>query len=534
MKKNLNVFKSSLYTTILIFTLASTANASTTHVETDEEASRFLTQATFGPNTNSIKQLKELQTYEAWIDEQFIKPRTKLSTQLENLNLDTLSSGHMQAVWWNSVITKNDQLRQRMAYALSEIFVTGYASGFNRLAIEREHYYDLLSKNSFGNFRDLLSDVTLNPIMAKYLSMLNNKKANEIKNTFPDENYAREIMQLFTIGLVKLKRNGKVKKRDDESIATYTQDDVVNLARVFTGWTLSSKRNYKDPMICNTTYHDYGEKILLGKKIPANLSCEDDMQNALDILFNHRNTPIFISKQLIQKFTTSNPSGRYVKAVAKKFIDNGEGVRGDLKAVIKEILLHNDARKEYRIKAKFGKIKEPSIRLAALFRATNSLKDKSPTYLYSVYKNIGQTHLDAPSVFNYFSPSFAPKGDINNANKVAPELQLATDKYLVNTSNYYAFLTRTYNTEKKNRITLFLDKELNMIKNNPELFIEHFNTLLFAGKMKKNTKEVILEHINSIVYYENYDETKIERTTKKRASEALFLMMNAPEQNYIQ
>lgn len=532
MKTTLHVVKSGIITTALALSM-STLNASTTIVETDVEASRFLTQATFGPTTKSIEKLKELQTYEAWVDNQFEKPISLVAPKLQALEVDDLRNKHMQAAWWSNVIKNDDQLRQRMAYALSEIFVTGYTSGFGNLEVQREQYYDLLAKNAFGNFRDLLSDVSLNPIMAKYLSMLNSKKANELKGTHPDENYAREIMQLFTIGLIKLKRNGKAKEKDGETIPTYTQDDVVNLAKVFTGWTLSSKKNFSDPMICNSTYHDFSEKKILGKTIPANLSCEEDMQVALDILFNHPNTPMFISKQLIQRFTTSNPSGKYVKAVANKFKDNGEGIRGDLKAVIKEILLHEEARKERKFRRVFGKIKEPVIRVAGLYRATNALKDRDITETYSLYSSIGQTHLDSPSVFNYFRPDYAPKGEITNRNKVAPELQLATDKNIVKTSNFYSSLLNQINKDRSNRITVNLDEELVLIKDNPEAFIEHFNTLLFAGKMRKNTKEVILEHIENIPYY-SADEQKIYNVSKRRASEALFLMMNAPEQNYIQ
>lgn len=532
MKTTLKLIKSGIVTTTLALSI-STLNASTTIVETDIEASRFLTQATFGPTTKTIDELKQIESYEEWINKQFEKPISLIAPKLQALEVDDLRNKHMQAAWWSNVIKNDDQLRQRMTYALSEIFVTSYTAGFGKLEVQREQYYDLLAKNAFGNFRDLLSDVTLNPIMAKYLSMLNSKKADEVKGTHPDENYAREIMQLFTIGLVKLKRNGKPKKKDGETIPTYTQDDVVNLAKVFTGWTLSSKKNFTDPMICNSNYHDYSEKVVLGKKIPANLSCEEDMQTALDILFNHPNTPMFISKQLIQRFTTSNPSGRYVKAVANKFKDNGEGIRGDLKAVIKEVLLHEDARKERKFRKVFGKIKEPIIRVAGLYRATNALKSRDITETYSLYSYIGQTHLDAPSVFNYFRPDYAPKGEITNRNKVAPELQLATDKNIVKTSNFYSYLFNQINKDKDNRITIYLDKELQLIKDEPLAFIEHFNTLLFAGNMRKNTKEVILEHIESIPYY-SQDEQKVYNVSKRRASEALFLMMNAPEQNYIQ
>jgi len=364
--------------------------------------------------------------------------------------------------------------------------------------------------------------------------MLNNKKANKLKNTHPDENYAREIMQLFTIGLVKLKRNGKPKIINNQTIPTYTQDDVLNLARVFTGWTLSGQKNWLEPMTCRTTLHDFGEKVLLGQTIPAELSCEEDMKTALDILFNHPNTPVFIATQLIKKFTTSNPSGKYIRAVANKFKDNGYGVRGDLKVVIKEVLLHNKARKKRQSSQKFGKIKEPIIRLAGLYRATEALKIKKYAEIYSLANSMGQTHLDAPSVFNYFSPNYAPKGIVTDAKRVAPELQLVTDKNIATINNYYAQLFTWINQDKIKRITLFLDGELNLAKNVPMAFIEHYNLLLFAGEMRDNTKDVIFNHIINIPYYDNYSDEKIELITKKRAGEALFLMINSPEQNYIQ
>jgi uncharacterized protein (DUF1800 family) len=450
-----------MFTALLAFNI-SHLNASSINIETDEEAARLLMQGTFGPTLQDIAQAKNSDTYKTWIEDQFNKPASYMAPQLQAIGVK-LREEHRQAVWWKNTIKGSDQLRQRMAYALSEILVIGpYPGGGNNI-LGKGAYYDIFMEHAFGNYKDILKKVSRNPLMGAYLSFAYNKKANPKKNTHPDENYAREIMQLFTIGLIELNNDGTPLKEDGKELATYTQTDIANMARVFTGWQPKTSAEHIIPMNCNQTNHDYGEKVVMGRTIPANLSCEEDMDKAIDILFNHPNTPPFISKQLIQKFTTSNPSPEYVQAVADKFIDNGNGVRGDLKAVIKEILLHEEARIT-NFSDNFGKIKEPIIRLAGLYRAANALKNKEEPFVKSYLGVFGQTHLDSPSVFNYFRPDYAPTKELSDYSIVAPELQLASDKYIISRMDQYVLITDKTNGKMTNKITLFLANELQLAK----------------------------------------------------------------------
>jgi uncharacterized protein (DUF1800 family) len=256
--------------------------------------------------------------------------------------------------WWKAVMQSDDQLRQRVAFALSEILVVSDLN--NDLRSQPEGmvtYYDLLLTHAFGNFRDLLEAVTLSPIMGTYLSHLGNEKADDALNIRPDENYAREVMQLFTIGLDELNQDGTAKlDANGNTIATYGQAEIEGFARVFTGWTFAGSetfkrksRDYVAPMQAFEEYHSQRQKTLLnGDIIPQGYSAQESLQLALDNLFNHQNVAPFISKQLIQRLITSNPTPQYVERIASVFNDNGEGVRGDLAAVVKAIYLDDEAR----------------------------------------------------------------------------------------------------------------------------------------------------------------------------------------------
>jgi len=520
--------KKKLLTSLVLTFLSTNIMADNINVESDIEASRFLTQATFGPTIKDIQELKEMKTYEKWVDTQIELPYTKMAPKIYSMRGDLLTEAHRQAVWWNTVINEKDQLRLRTAYALSQILVTGFSKGFAKKEYERTAYYDILIKNSFSKFNTLLKEVTLNPIMGQYLSMLDNKKAVPQKNTHPDENFAREIMQLFTIGLSELNPDGSIVLENGKEVASYTQKDIENLARVFTGWQLNSRKDYISQMKCNETFHDSNQKIILGKKIEAGLTCEDDLDRALQILTTHKNTSVFISKQLIQKLITSNPTPEYIKDISDIFKES----QGDLKLVIKGILLHDEARIERNKKSSiFGKFKEPMIRLSAFYRATNTISRLRKSTPVKVF--IGQTYLDAGSVFNYFRPTY--KVDPSSI-YVTPELQIATDSILPKTSNFLE--KKIFNlTCKVNNLKLCikLEDELIWVKDDVDRFINHYNLLLFAGTMSEEMKSEVENYIKSFKYPTSNKKSKtVEQISRKRASHALFLMMSMPEQNFQQ
>ncbi|MFM8445306.1 MAG: DUF1800 family protein [Methylococcus sp.] len=392
------------------------------------EAVRFLNQATFGSTPRDIEHLRHM-TLAAWLQEQFALPA---SCHLATLNQtqDNTSRENRIEVWWRLAVRAPDQLRQRVAFALSEIFVVSERnSGIpqNALAV----YYDALLRNAFGNFRDILERVTLSPSMGRYLSMLGNQKPDTDLGIRADENYAREVMQLFTLGLVKLDAQGQPLLENGQPLPTYTQPDVEGLARVFTGWSWGDSQFFSDgddwriEMRPFADYHDRNAKTILdGVRIPARGSAASDLKKALDTLFNHPNVGPFIGRQLIQRLVTSNPSPAYVGRVAARFNDNGQGVRGDMEAVIEAILLDDEARPGTAVNPNFGKLREPLLVMSHLWRAFKvALPDGTIPYLYPE-SSIGQAPLSAPSVFNFFRPDYAPNGTIKNRGLVAPEFQM--------------------------------------------------------------------------------------------------------------
>lgn len=460
------------------------------------QAARFLTHATFGPNqaaiqslADEIEQLGHVPALEAWIDQQFaLSPswQETLAKQMihddgfvdANGETDFLADristrNYRYYSWWHTALTAPDQLRQRMAWALAQIFVINDHDGsFNSKALEAVgsepqymgvvNYYDMLLRNAFGNYRTVLGDVTLHPVMGVFLSHINNPKADPVKNTQPDENYARELQQLFSIGLYELKETGEVKvnKKTGEPIPSYDNEDIRNFARVFTGLGYygttfgRNQRNFHNPMIMHEHQHDTDSKTLHnGTVLPAGQSGLDDINAALDNLFQHPNTGPFIARLLIQRFVKSNPSKNYIRDVARAFADNGNGERGDFQAVLKAILLHSEALKPYQLrvnkKAKTvevngggtedSRLQEPVLRFTAFVRA---FLDADPTDHRAGYLAIGdmshwlnQNAYRAHHVFNFYLPNHVPPGElltyrtsrqIPNHQLYAPEFEILT------------------------------------------------------------------------------------------------------------
>ncbi|MFW2372696.1 MAG: DUF1800 domain-containing protein [Gammaproteobacteria bacterium] len=449
-------------------------------------ASQFLTRATFGPNIDEIKSLANhmseigrLQAMEEWIDSQFeITPTYHHSLALQLISEDgfTPNQTGISATryrihsWWEASITAPDQLRQRMAWALAQIFVVNErGAGFGRLANDKSgapqylgllDYYDDLIRNSFGNYRTLLSDVTLHPIMGVFLSHLKNPKGNPSIGQFPDENYAREVLQLFSTGLYQLRKNGVYQKdRNGNLIPTYNNDTIKSFARVFTGLSYgghkkfnSGGRNYHDPMDMFEKYHDVDEKVLLNSVVlPAGQTGLDDINDALDNISNHQNVPMFIGRLLIQRFVKSNPSKGYIRRVGDAFRDNGQGVRGDLKTVIKAVLLDKEAQKSLRYKklrnparldvqqrnTEWSKLREPVLRYSALLRAFHPISTHvtGRMMIPALSNQLNQAPYQSPSVFNFYLPNHLPSGELQdyvpssklpNGEIYAPEFQIFT------------------------------------------------------------------------------------------------------------
>jgi uncharacterized protein (DUF1800 family) len=411
------------------------------------EAARLLQQASFGPTLSDI-QAASLLTAEQWVDWQLSLPATTHADKIETLpGQKTPVPLSRLETWWRIALTAPDQLRQRVAFALSEILVVSdQGNGLNNRVIALANYYDLLLAHSFGNYRDLLQQVTLSPVMGVYLSHLGNQKADVANNIRPDENYARELMQLFTIGLYQLNPDGS-KKLDagGNPIPTYDQQAIEGFARVFTGWTsagttnfVKPKADYLQPMIPFAAYHEPGEKRLLnGVVLPAGQTPQQDLQQALDLLFAQPSLPPFISQQLIQKLVTSNPSPAYVGRVTQVFIDNGQGERGDLAAVVKAILLDEEARSGFAGVARpFGKIREPLLKTAHSWRVTQSAAKSGHIYLRTLADSHNQAPLQSPSVFNFYRPDFSPSAALQQAGLVAPELQMLTASNALQMQNH--------------------------------------------------------------------------------------------------
>jgi len=479
---------------------------------TDEEAARFLTQATFGPTKADVIHLRAIG-YGQWLEQQLSMPPTLAVPHMQYLasaNLSASPEARVHRWLWTAVFGK-DQLRQRMAYALSEIFVISDKNEFLNPAVLVANYWDMLARNSFGNYRDLLEDVTLNPMMGVYLTYIHNQKATA--TTQPDENYAREILQLFSIGLIQ--RNLDFSPRLDgvgQPIPTYDQSVITGFSRIFTGWGYAnapvwgSYGNKMLPMVCYENYHESGSKQLLNGYIqPPNQGCVKDLDDALDVIFNHDNVAPFISRQLIQRFTTGNPSPAYIQRVANVFEDNGapEHERGDLGAVIKAILMDPEARAAPT--PSFGKVREPLLRLTALWRAfpVIPLAHGSMGITTSEVDDFGTRPLGAPSVFNFFVPDYQQPGTIAQSNLYSPEFQIITERSIVRVANnlsdytWDAYLGRVGSPPWRPLPTIDLT-ELTLLAGNTNALIEDMNQRFLYGQMSTGLRNVLVKMLNTM------------------------------------
>ncbi|MFZ6748642.1 DUF1800 domain-containing protein [Undibacterium sp. Ren11W] len=495
----------------------------------EAEAARFLAQAGFGGSAVARQALIS-NGYEPWINEQ--QALAQGQSRFDELNAIKLSdpasfalqSEQRDNLMWKRIAAAPDMLRQRMTLALSEIFVVNISGvDLPTQAHALCGYMDMLEKHAFGNFRQLLEDVTLSVPMGRMLGTFRNMKEDSKTGRRPDENYAREVMQLFTIGLVDLNMDGTAKlDANGKPIDSYNQDTVSNLARVFTGWSIildwtspdPDPEPMRQPMRLDENAHSLLEKKFLGATIAANTDGRASLKIALDTLFNHANVAPFISRQFIQRFVCSNPSAAYVGRVAAVFANNGLGVRGDLKAVVKSILIDSEARTAPDVSNLFaGKIVEPMVRVGSFFRG---MKFTSPDGQWRLVRarSFGQQPLGAPSVFNFFRPGYVPPNTVlATQNKQSPELQIVSEQTVLTQVNEWASLLdnpasythRNYQDAAKayksdaDSTGLQMDWTLELaMVSKPDTLIEHFNLLFSAGQLSANSKQIILSSVSKM------------------------------------
>ena len=522
-------------------------------------SSKFLAHATLGYTIEDVENLTE-NGIESWIDEQLtieaeyltVPTIEKIFTAyfacmdefgIECPLLFNLDARYFRYSWSHNMRYGQDLLRQRVAMALSEIVVISDKSMLNQAPHALANFYDLLSRNSFGNYKDILTETTLHPAMGFYLSHINNPKTFPDLNIRPDENYAREIMQLFSIGLYELNQDGS-RKTDVNTglwIPTYDNEDIQGLAKVFTGLSGSKwaddndtspvefgrpYNNYSliDPMIMYPFWHEPGEKTILGNyTIPDGQTGMEDINDAIDHLFNHDNVGPFLAVRLIQRLVKSNPSPQYISRVAGVFADNGNGIRGDLGAMTKAILLDDEALECYwTTDIRNGMLRAPILRLTQMLKG---LKAEAPNGIFwnsaSFFEiQAGQHPMGAPTVFNFYSPDYVPDSEFAYENLVGPEFQILNSSTSSNYVNYMmlALLGDYFNArfqdlpnydplpnilnepsfiewvpDNEAYAAVLSDPFLIELASNPEEWVDYLDITIANGLLSDQTKERIID-----------------------------------------
>lgn len=526
-----------------------------------KDAARFLSQATFGPT--SVAQIAALaaQGREAWLQAQFALPAFSHSDYLESQRGRDNKPGDMKRTvreemsyeaFWQHWLRGEDQLRARVSWALIQIMVISNIAPDIR-PVAMSSYMDVLTRNAFGNYRDLLREVTLHPAMGYYLNMLKSAKEDPAKGTHPNENYPREVLQLFSIGLAKLNIDG-TQQLDGQGkpIPTYDEAVVKGYAKAFSGWSFGGLNNadpktfrkhdenneayWRIPMIAWPMWHSTGTKQLLnGRVLPAGQSAEKDLADALDTIFQHPNVGPFFGRQMIQRLVTSNPSAAYIQRVAMAFNNNGAGVRGDMKAVIRAVLMDPEALAGPGggpggtlltlpgNNPRFGKQREPVVRLAHFLRALGATSRNGRNnihYLDSPDDGLAQSPLLAPSVFNFYSPNFRPAGPLAAAGLVAPEFQITSETSVVGSMNFFASVidgSGVGSGDSKMRIDYTALKTL--VGQSVDGFIDRLDQLFFSSQMSASTRTRMRSLINALPA----------KDTTRRVKSALLLTAMSPD-----
>ena len=505
--------------------------------ESTESTARFLTHATFGPSAEDIDTLTGGSASD-WFQAQLNLPATLNLPYIDNY-LDNDPNGRTANgaisfsgtfapvfAFWNNSITAEDQLRQRVSFALSEIFVISTRANVRLRSdpIVVGAYMDILTRNALGNFRDLLDEVTYSPAMGEFLTYLQNQRGDPETGRMPDENYAREVMQLFTIGLMELNNDGTPRlDGNGQPIETYTNADVTGLARVFTGLSKDTDSFFdrplpevasRVPMRLFPEFHSNREKSFLGVSIPAGTGGEESIDTALDTLFNHPNVGPFIGRQLIQRLVTSHPDPDYIARVATAFNQGsyvlpdgdlvGTGERGDLAATVAAVLMDEDATGDQSLfDDEFGKLREPILRFTHWARAFDA-EPVSPQGLTNLWiptnqNTLGVAAYGAPSVFNFFRPGYvAPGTESGEAGLTVPELQVFNAGTIPTVANFMGFFINEVPAqfaEPERNVFLPDYDELIELADNEEDLVDYLDTYLTFGTMSEGTRQSIIDQL---------------------------------------
>jgi uncharacterized protein (DUF1800 family) len=528
-------------------------------------AMRFLNQATFGPTGADIDRVMAVG-YGPWIDEQFARPPSEHRASWDAADAAikaadaTRSAGTREVLdsFYKSAVAGDDQLRQRVAFALSQIFVVSMMQ--DNVGNEPRGvagYLDMLARDGLTTYRQLLEQVARHPTMGLYLSHLRNQKEDAASGRVPDENFAREVMQLFSIGLHPLQADGSVVAG---GAATYGHDDIAGLAKVFTGWSWAGPdtadgrfwgwSSHRDPdrgwqpMQGYAKFHSTSEKRFLGTVVAAQASADANasLKAGLDALAAHPNVGPFIGRQLIQRLVTSHPSPAYVERVARVFADNGSGVRGDMKAVVRAVLLDREARDESADPG-YGRLREPVLRLTAVLRAFGATSD-SGAWLIGATDDpgsaLGQSPLRSPSVFNFYRPGYlAPGSESAAAQRTAPELQITHETTVAGYANYLrSGLQSGFGqngvdwTAPRRDVQLALTSEA-ALADRPAELVDHVAARLLGGAVNDAWRAEVEAAVVSITLPllkpDLSNQTQHDNARRNRARVAIFLAAVAPE-----
>jgi uncharacterized protein (DUF1800 family) len=512
------------------------------------DAVRFLEQTSFGPTEPGIQEVMQKGAALA-LEEQFAKPMSGYGTftdidpdprrgcpdtALPNPDIcyrENYTVHPLQRRFFANAVGASDQLRQRVAFALSQILVI---SGTELETMGGIGYYQQMLMNfAFGNFREIMYEVTLSPAMGEFLDMVNNPKPDPARNIEPNENYARELLQLFTIGKCDLNPDGSCRLDGNGApVPSYDQDTIENLARALTGWTYPPRPGvasrfpnppyYLGRMVPFEAQHDTAAKTLFGNRtLPAGQNATQDVNSALDIIFNHPNTGTFIGKQLIQHLVTSNPTPAYVARVTAAFNNNGQGVRGDMKAVLRAVLLDAEARGDVKTAADYGKLREPALLVAGVLRALNGATDG--VYLLGQSLNMGQNVFQAPSVFNFYPPNFPAPG----TTIAGPPFKIMLTGTILNRANFVDRVVMGANIGADNTVTGSTGTRINLapfqpLAANPDAagqLLDRFNLIFLHNTMSPQMRQALLTAVNA------YPATD----TLGRVRQAAYLVATSPQ-----
>jgi uncharacterized protein (DUF1800 family) len=509
---------------------------------TESDVVRFLRQSSFGPTEASIAEV-QASGIAAFLEAQlsatgtsydaygYVDPNNSVvcpATAPATCFRDNYSVQPLQWRFFMAAANGKDQLRQRVALALSQILVTSGNDVSGTYGLGK--YQQIFLDHGLGNFRDLLAKITLNPVMGDYLDMVNNDKPNPARGTVPNENYAREILQLFSIGLYELYPDGTQKiGADGKAVPSYDQDIIEGFAYAWTGWTYAPRpgvtskwtnpRNYESPLVPFATHHDASAKQLLnGVVLPAGQTIEKDLEDALTNIFMHPNVGPFIGRQLIQQLVTSNPSPAFVGRVSAVFANNGSGVRGDMKAVVRAILLDPEARGDQKTERSYGKLFEPALFVTNLVRMLGANTDG--VYLARAASGMSQSVFAAPTVFNFYPPDYAAPGTAIDG----PPFGIFDASTSLNRGNFVNTLLSSAGSAADSSIAGATGTKLDLapwqaLAADTERFLDKLNLLFFNARMPDKVRTVLRDAMNS------YSATD----TANRARTALYLAANAPQ-----